>query len=99
MKGVTIGERESDDGGIRQPVARGAGGRRTRGRSAGGGADGDRLLLAHGGDDGDEELLAVVEVGLDLLAEFALGDLDVVLGGAVAGHEVEEAVVDVDLAR
>lgn len=67
------------------------------GRALGGLLDGDGLLLAHGGDDGDEEVLAVVEVGLDLLAELALGDLDVVLRVAVLGHEVEEAVIDVDL--
>ncbi len=60
---------------------------------------GDGLLFAHGGDDGDEEVLAVVEVGLDLLAELALGDLDVVLRVAVLGHEVEEAVIDVDLRK
>ena len=58
---------------------------------------GDGLLLTHGGDDGDEEVLALVEVVLDLLAELAVGELDVVLGGAVLGHEVEETVVDVDL--
>lgn len=33
---------------------------------------------------------------MDLSADFALGDLDVVLGGAIVGHQVEEAVVDVD---
>lgn len=57
----------------------------------------DGLLLAHGGDDGDEEVLTVIEAGGDLLADVALGDLDVVLGVAVVVHEVEVTVVDVDL--
>ena len=61
--------------------------------------EGDGLLLAHGRNDRDEQILAVVEVGLDLLAHVTLGELDIVLGGAVLGHEVEEAVIDVDLAN
>ena len=65
----------------------------------GGLLEGDSLLLTHGGDDGDEEVLAIIEIGLNLLAELAVRELDVVLGGAVLGHEVEEAVVDVDLSR
>ena len=36
---------------------------------------------------------------VDLLANFVVGELDVVLGGAVLGHEVEETVVDVDLQK
>lgn len=60
---------------------------------------GDGLLFAHGGDDGDEEVLALVEVGLDLLANVALGDADVVLGGTVLGHQVQETVIDVDLRK
>ena len=57
---------------------------------------GDGLLLTHGRDDGDKEVLALIEVTLDLLAEIALRDLDVVLGRAVGGHEVEEILIDVD---
>lgn len=52
--------------------------------------------LTHGGNDGDEHVHAVVERLLDVLSNVALGDLDVVLGGSVDEHEVEEAVVDVD---
>ncbi len=59
--------------------------------------EGDSLLLAHGGDDSDKEVLAAVELILDLLAEVAIGQPDVVLGDTVLGHQVEEAVVDVDL--
>lgn len=59
--------------------------------------DAQSHFLAHGGDDGDDELLALVKVGLDLLAEVALGDLDIVLGSAIGGHEVEETIVNVHL--
>ena len=58
---------------------------------------GDSLLLTHGRDDSDEQILALIEVGLDLLAKVALRKLDVVLGGTILGHEVEETVIDVDL--
>lgn len=54
------------------------------------------VLLTHGGDDGDEEVLSVVKHLLDLVSELALWELDVVLRDALVGHEVEEAVVDVD---
>ena len=57
------------------------------------------LLFTHGGNDRDKEVLAVIEVGLDLLAKVAVRKLDIVLGGTVLGHEVEEAVVDVDLQK
>lgn len=59
--------------------------------------DGDGLLLAHGGDNGDQQILAIIEVGMDLLAEITLGDLHIVLGGTISSHQVEEAIVDVDL--
>ena len=55
------------------------------------------LLLTHGRDDGDKQVLALVEIALDLLAKVAVRKLDIVLSGTVLGHEVEEAVVDVDL--
>jgi len=54
------------------------------------------LLLAHGTDDRDKEILAIIETGLDFLAKIAFGDLDVVFGGAIGGHEVEETIIDVD---
>ena len=59
----------------------------------------DGLLLAHSRDDGDEEILALLEVGLDLLAKLTLGNADIVLGGTVLSHEVQEAIIDVDLQR
>ena len=61
------------------------------------GGEKTHLLLAHGRDDGDEQILAVIEVGLDLLAKVTLRDLDIVLRGTVLSHEVEETIVDVDL--
>ena len=57
-----------------------------------GGLEGDGLLLAHGGDDGNADLLARLESGLDVGTDLALGDLDVVLGGTVREHQVEETL-------
>jgi len=57
---------------------------------------GDASLLAHGRDDGDKEILALIKLGLQLLAELALRGLDVVLGGALSSHEGEEALIDVN---
>jgi hypothetical protein len=35
---------------------------------------------------------------LDLVSDFAVGDLDVVLGGAIVGHEGKEAIIgDIEL--
>ena len=58
---------------------------------------GDSLLFTHSGDDGDEEILALVKVGLDQLAELAVGNLDIVLRGAILSHQVQEAVINVNL--
>lgn len=52
-------------------------------------------LLAHGRDDGDEQVLAVVELGLDLVTQLTVWDLDVILGVTVVGHQGQEAVVNV----
>ena len=60
---------------------------------------GDGLFFTHGGDNGNKEILAVVEVALDLLAEVTLGDTDIILGGTILSHQVEETVIDVDLRR
>jgi hypothetical protein len=57
---------------------------------------GNCLLLAHGGQNRDGEVLAIVEHGLDLLAEVTFGDLDVVLGRAIGGHHVEKPVINVN---
>jgi len=35
-------------------------------------------------------------LGLDVITEFTLGDLDVILGDSVGGDEVEEAIFDVN---
>lgn len=58
--------------------------------------EGEAVFLAHGRDDGDHEILAIVEGGLDLVAELTVGDTDVVLGVTVVGHQVQETVVNVD---
>ena len=55
------------------------------------------LLLTHRANDGDQNVLTVLESGLDLLTELALGDLHVVLGGTVGRPQVQETLVDVDL--
>lgn len=46
----------------------------------------------HGGNDGNSDLLAILESGFNVLAEFSFGDLDVVLGGTVLQHQVQEAL-------
>jgi len=54
------------------------------------------LLLAHGRNDSHQEILALIEVRLDLLADIALRNTDIILGGAVISHQVEETFIDVD---
>lgn len=44
----------------------------------------------HSSDNGDKEVLAILESGLDLLANVRVGDLDVVLGVTVTVNQVEE---------
>ena len=59
--------------------------------------EGDGLLLTHSRDDGDKQVLAVVELGLDLLAHITVGKLDIVLSSTVLSHQVKETVINVDL--
>jgi hypothetical protein len=54
------------------------------------------VLFTHSRDDGDEDFLSIIEKSLDLVTDFALGDLDVVLGGTVLVNQVKETVVDVE---
>lgn len=56
----------------------------------------DDSLLTHGGDDSDNEVLALVEVGLDLVTDLTLGERDIVLGGTVGGEKRKETVINVD---
>lgn len=58
--------------------------------------DGNGGLLAHGSEDGDHEVLALIEVVLDLLTKLALGETDVILGVTLRSHEREEVIIDVD---
>jgi len=54
----------------------------------------DGHLLSHGSQDDDIGVLLVsAEELLDLVTNFALGDFDVVLGGAILRHEGQETVV------
>jgi len=51
-------------------------------------------LLTHGGENDDVSVLALISEQLvDLVANFTLRNLDIVLGGAVIGHEGEETIV------
>ena len=61
------------------------------------GGEKTHLLLAHGRDDGDQQIFAVFEARGDLVTHFTLGDFDIILGGTILSHQVEEAVIDVDL--
>ena len=54
------------------------------------------LLLAHGGDDRDEQVLSFLKALGNLLAQITFRDLDVVLGDALLGHQVEETIIDID---
>lgn len=54
------------------------------------------MLFTHSRDDGDEDFLSIIEKSLDLVTDFALGDLDIVLGGTVLVNQVKETVVDVE---
>jgi len=60
------------------------------------GAVGKTSFLAHGLGDGDIDLLAIVKVCLDLIADIAFGDFDVVLGSTFGGHQAEETIIDID---
>jgi len=54
-------------------------------------------LLVHSLGDGDVNLLSIIEVCTDLISNFALGELDIVLGGTFAGHQTEKSLVNVNL--
>jgi len=58
--------------------------------------DGEGGFFTHSGDNSNQKVLTSLELGGDFLSEIALWDFDVVFGGAVLGHEIEETVVDVD---
>lgn len=50
----------------------------------------DSGLLTHRADDGDEQLLAIIKVGLHLVAQLTIWHLDVILGRAVLFLNVHE---------
>lgn len=54
-------------------------------------------LLVHGFGDGDVDFLPIVKVCADLIADFSLGEFDVVLCSTFAGHQTEKSLVNVNL--
>lgn len=57
--------------------------------------EGDGSLLIHGSDDTDNQVLAVVELGSNLVTQFTIWDLDIVLGVTVGGHQRQKTIVNV----
>lgn len=57
--------------------------------------EGDSSLLTHGSNDRDDQVLTVVELGLDLVTQLTVWDLDIILGVTVVGHQRQETIVDV----
>lgn len=55
------------------------------------------LLFAHCANDGNQKIFAFIKIGLDLRSKFTLRHFDIVLGGTVLSHEIEEAFVNVNL--
>lgn len=53
------------------------------------------MLFTHGRNDGDEDLLAISEEVLDLVTDFTLGNLDIVLFLAILVNQVHEVIVNV----
>lgn len=91
----------TDEGRVQQDRGQGDSGQNTRGsicvcthRLLGGLLlEGDDGLLAHGIEDRDENLLAVVDEGADGVTELTLGELEILLGGAVGQEKAAEAVI------
>ncbi len=55
------------------------------------------LLFTHGGDDGDKEIFTFVECRRNLSTNITLRDFNIVLRGAILGHQIKESIVNVDL--
>jgi hypothetical protein len=54
------------------------------------------LLFAHGRNDGDEKIFTLIESARNVFANVTLGDLNVVLRGAIWSHQIKESIVNVD---
>jgi len=54
------------------------------------------LLFAHGRDDGDQKIFTFIKSASDLTADVTLGDLNIVLRGAIWSHQIKESFVNVD---
>lgn len=61
------------------------------------GAIGETSFLVKGLGDRDVDFLSIVEVCLDFVAEFAFGDLHVVLCRPFSSHQAKEIVINIDL--
>lgn len=55
------------------------------------------LLLTHSTDNCDQQILALIKSTRNLVAHFTLRHSDIVLGRAISSHQVQEAIIDVDL--
>jgi len=53
-------------------------------------------FLVHGFGDGDVDFFSIVKVCADFIADFSLGEFDVVFGGTFAGHQTEKSLVNVN---
>jgi len=65
-------------------------------RTLGGFLDGNSLFFTHGGDDSNQKILSFLEISLNLLSKVTLRDLDIIFRGSILGHEIEEALVNVN---
>jgi len=57
---------------------------------------GNGLLFTHGTDDGDKQIFTFIEGGHNFFAHVALRNFDIIFGGAILGHKVEEAIINVN---
>ena len=54
-------------------------------------------FLAHSRDDGNKEVLALVETRLQILADVAFGEFNIIFCDALRVHKIQETIVDIDL--
>jgi hypothetical protein len=57
------------------------------------------LLFTHCTNNGNQKIFAFIEIGMDLCSKIALRHFNIVFGGTVLSHEIEEAFIDVNLER
>src|SRR5277367_5127341 len=54
-------------------------------------------FLVHGFGDGDVDFFSIIKVCADFIADFPLGEFDVVFSGTFAGHQTEKPLINVNL--